>query len=428
MKLVRGIIWMVLLGCMVMMSGCGEETDLYTENKDTLEKTVLTVYAWQDEEVNLKLLSAAFEEKYQDIMVEIVLVPITEYVQQMMMIKSGTREADCIFFSNLPEAAIWQNKDMLMNLEGYLDEEELKNHYGIWYQEGDEACSKYMVPYRMSRWGVYYNQDVFDKRGVPYPDGRWTWEEYEETARKLTRQVGSDRTWGSLSFEPTSTWWRVPARTAGHNNPLNEEDFSAFMKAAQWCYHLTYDTGAQIPYTAQTGQTGSNYDARFLQGDIGMYFSGDWSAASLNRMIEAEGLDIRYDIAPMPHWEGEEGYVIADAAVLAVVKGTRNEEAALRFLQYVVGEEGAAVLAANNIIPAWNSEEIREIYLSADKYPQHREYFFEEGPISQVPASSSYSEAMEIISQEMALYLLQEQDMNLTIQNIEEDLRPLKQE
>ena len=33
---------------------------------------------------------------------------------------------------------------------------------------------------------VCYNKDAFDDAGVPYPDGSWTWDEFRDTARKLT--------------------------------------------------------------------------------------------------------------------------------------------------------------------------------------------------------------------------------------------------
>lgn len=425
-----------LLLAVLGLSGCGSEwqeektggqTEELAEHQDS-EKTVLTIYAWQDEEVNIGKLSEAFEEKYPEITVELNFIPITEYTQQMMMIKDGIKDADCIFFSTPAEAAIWMNKGLLKNLCGRYSSEELEEQYGIWYPQDNEACREYMLPYRMSRWAVYYNQDLFDKRGISYPEDDWTWEEYAQTAKALTRQVGGDRSWGSLSFEPTNIWWRIPARTAGYNDPMDEDTLAAFKKAAKWCFDLTYEMGAQPPYNARTGQSGSNYDARFLSGDIGMYFSGDWSVAVLNRMIEEQSLDFRYDIAPMPHWAGERSSVISDAAVACVVEGTEDEDAAFAFLSFAAGEEGARILASGGVIPALCSEEILSVFLQENDSPEHKEAFFQEGPISRVPADGRYNEAMEIIKKEVSLYLLKEQDLDKTFQNIEQEINSMKQE
>ena len=81
----------------------------------------------------------------------------------------------------------------------------------------------YSLPYKTSSWFVVYNKDVFDAAGEPYPDGDWTWEEYAEVAARLTSGEGADKVYGSLNFQPTSMWWRVPANTKGAINPLEEE-------------------------------------------------------------------------------------------------------------------------------------------------------------------------------------------------------------
>ncbi|TMV43039.1 carbohydrate ABC transporter substrate-binding protein [Paenibacillus mesophilus] len=45
-----------------------------------------------------------------------------------------------------------------------------------------------LLPVYDLRLGVYYNKDLFDKFGVPYPKDGTTWENLLDTARKLTRE------------------------------------------------------------------------------------------------------------------------------------------------------------------------------------------------------------------------------------------------
>jgi len=40
-------------------------------------------------------------------------------------------------------------------------------------------------------WVIFYNKSIFDKCGVPYPKGDWTWEEFVEVAKKVTMK-GTD--------------------------------------------------------------------------------------------------------------------------------------------------------------------------------------------------------------------------------------------
>lgn len=434
-----------LLFGLLLLSGCGRDGSGYGEAEgkpgerragdaegaedagDAADAVTLEIYAWQDEEDNVEALAAGYMALNANVVIHANFVPVSEYPQRMMSLRGGESQADCLFFPTPSEAAVWQNKGMLMNLEQRLEQWDADEACGDWCREGEE-CGSYMVPYRMSRWAVYYNKDLFDRRGVPYPQEDWTWEDYERTAVQLTKQVGGDKSYGSLSFAPTSTWWRVPARTGGANDPFLPEELEAFREAARWCYRLTYELGAQLPYTEQTGKAGNSYDANFLEGDTGMYFSGDWSVASLNKMIEQEGLEIRYDVAPMPHWEGEEGQVISDAAVVAVMSDTEYPEAAWDFIRFAAGPQGAAILAGRSVIPAYCPEEIREIYLSSEQYPEHREYFFAEGKPSRTPANGRYIEAMEIIKEEVAHYLLQEQSLDQAFAAIEEGLKEIQEE
>ncbi|HLU26920.1 MAG TPA: extracellular solute-binding protein, partial [Glycomyces sp.] len=39
---------------------------------------------------------------------------------------------------------------------------------------------------------IYYNRDAFDEAGVPYPRPGWTWAEFLETAKRLTRDTDGD--------------------------------------------------------------------------------------------------------------------------------------------------------------------------------------------------------------------------------------------
>jgi len=44
----------------------------------------------------------------------------------------------------------------------------------------------YAIPLDFTPMVMYYNKALFDRAGVPYPQDGWTWEEFLETARRLT--------------------------------------------------------------------------------------------------------------------------------------------------------------------------------------------------------------------------------------------------
>lgn len=60
----------------------------------------------------------------------------------------------------------------------------------------------YALPTLMSPSPIYYNKDIFDKFGVPYPKDNMTWDDLYELSKKLTRKDGNTQYYGFMvSFQ-----------------------------------------------------------------------------------------------------------------------------------------------------------------------------------------------------------------------------------
>jgi multiple sugar transport system substrate-binding protein len=77
--------------------------------------------------------------------------------------------------------------------EGYLlplndlmkaDHNDAERIYGKYLTKQGDII--YSLPASVSVWAVFYNKKIFDDAGVPYPPSEWTWDQYIETAKKLT--------------------------------------------------------------------------------------------------------------------------------------------------------------------------------------------------------------------------------------------------
>lgn len=425
----KGIKVLLLTGLLfICCVGCAGAPDALSEvqPEQAPDNTVtLRLFAWQDEGADLALLTEAYKKLHPEIKFDIRLTNITEYTQLMMAVKDGTKQGDAVFFPNPAEACVWQNKGVLRDITAELQALNYEEHYDDWCPQDALGCKNVMLPYRMSRWAVYYNKKIFDAAGVPYPDGDWTWETYAQTAQQVTGRFNGKLCYGSMSFNPDSSWWRIPARTEGANNPFDESQLSAFRRALEWNYHLTYDLKVQAPYSERTGNSGFNYSATFLEGTTAMLIGGDWNIKIMNDAIAAQGLDFDYDLAPMPHWEGKKSWVIRDPSVMAILDKTEHPAETLSFMQFVCGEAGAQVLAANSVLPAWNTPELQTLFQQSVKVPAHVANLYQEGEVSGVPAAVQYTAAMEDISSEAAMYLLQEQTIDQTFANIQAHLKAL---
>src|SRR5262249_54609660 len=57
------------------------------------------------------------------------------------------------------------------------------------FRQGEHV---YAIPWGYVPFILFYNKNLFDKYGVPYPDDRWTWEDYRRAAIRLTHDLDGD--------------------------------------------------------------------------------------------------------------------------------------------------------------------------------------------------------------------------------------------
>lgn len=164
--------------------------------------------------------------------------------------------------------------------------------YGAQISPVDKNGEYYGIPFKQEMWCVYYNKDIFDAAGVPYPSGSWTWDEYVATAKKLT-----DKTKGIYgSFMQSDTQYmylpacqkKVPFYKADGTCNFDDPEFS---KAISWYKNLSASDGIQMSVSDLNVENASwNYYA--LAGDhLAMFMQGNWFVRLLNsqRTILATG-------------------------------------------------------------------------------------------------------------------------------------------
>src|SRR5262249_6986374 len=57
------------------------------------------------------------------------------------------------------------------------------------FRQGERV---YALPWGYVPFIVFYNKNLFDKYGVPYPKEGWTWEDYRQAAHRMTHDLDGD--------------------------------------------------------------------------------------------------------------------------------------------------------------------------------------------------------------------------------------------
>lgn len=382
------------------------------------ETITLNFQMWSDEEEVFTELIRIYEEAHPNIKINMTCTPSGDsYSVKLQTVLGGGGDVDMFGISSPPGLAEYVTKGAVMPLDDMIASSG-NDMSGIQTIVDSIAIDgkTYGLPYKTSSWFVVYNKDLFDAAGVAYPDGAWTWEEYFETAKKLTSGEGADKIYGSLNFQPTSMWWRVPANSMGATNPLNEEELHAWMRAAEYCKMLS-DEGVQPLYEDMAGDAGADYSGNFLQGKYAMLYNGDWIIEMLNTAIRNGNGNVNYDIAPLPHWEGEKAVTPGAAGILMVAEGSKHAKEAYDFIAFCTGAEASKTFLSMDYFPAWQDENTVATYCEGKTAPEHIEFVVNQDIISQVPCDALYNPATNIVKEEVSLYLLGEQDIETTEAN-----------
>ena len=200
------------------------------------------------------------------------------------------------------------------------------------------------IPRDFDAIAVYYNKTLFDEAGVEYPKDGWTWDEFIETAKKLTnpdagvhgcsiaangQAFGYDYIYGNGGMLFDENGMCVV------NTPENVEAFQKLHDAI----HVE-----KISATVEE-QVEIAKNVRFLSGTDAMTFDGSWNMATYQEaygdMLGVVSLPIMKEATTISHslsWVG--------AAT------TKHPEEVKKFLTYLAGYEAQAQ-AAQAVIPAY---------------------------------------------------------------------------
>jgi multiple sugar transport system substrate-binding protein len=231
---------------------------------------------------------------------------------------------------------------------------------------GEVIC----MPQNVSSQVVYFNQDLFDQAGLPYPQAGWTWEEFRQTALALTLPDENDDGYPDqygLGLEPVLIraaafiWQNGGELVDDPANPtrltLNEP---AAREAIQFVLDLAQKDGVVPNYSAEAV---ASHPDRFLAGNIAMYVDSRVFTPTMR-----ETVTFRWDVAPLPRGKQVANVLHSDAYCMA--SASTVKDAAWTFIEFALGEEGQAIAAKlGRTVPSMRKVAASEAFLDPTQPP-----------------------------------------------------------
>ena len=282
-----------------MLTGCGGSASSGADSTSALAGSGTTS---SDEQINLRFVS--WQTDYQDLNEAVAEaytkehpnvtvtfdyygdMTATEYYKKVDLMVMGGEEMDILMTSAFPEHAQRAGSGAYLPLDEYFEAE------GVVPEEAYSIIQKvdgkiYGIPGDLKSWFVLINKDMLDEAGLEVPSLDWTWDDYREYAKALTKGEGANKIYGSYfhswdHYDYMGMWSTYP------DNPMFKEDMSGvnfdnpdFKDWLQFRYDLENVDKSSMPY-ADVKSMNMNYRDKFFNGQIAMLPIGNFIVPELD--------------------------------------------------------------------------------------------------------------------------------------------------
>lgn len=363
--------------------------------------TTITWAFWgsPEEAASHKAVGEAFMQAHPEIQLEYYNEPWGDYFTKVETLwASGDSAAipDVLFLWPTPKYAaqgVLENLDSYIEASGY----NLDDYWPALLESASYDGSVYGFPRDISVEALYYNKDMFDQAGIPYPDETWTWDDLLSAAEQLTVKDASGKTerYG-LGMEAGK--WQL---WVGQNGGTILDD----MRNPSQCTLNDPAAAEAIQFFADLINNGyAMRDADLSQagGDAGVFSSGQAAMIIQNssRVSAFNAAGLNYDVAVVPIPEGGQRSASAGGAAWVMSAASDNKDAAWTFLSWLQSTDGGQKLytESGEIFPALRSVAESDAFLEQENPPANRQAFLTEGENAKVGRFGYFPEWSEIDS------------------------------
>lgn len=309
-------------------------------------QTVVNFATWgnaQEQQMWLRDI-ASFEAENPDIKVNLIITDWSTYWQRLPLMLAGSIEVDVIRIGgqHLPTFA---HLGYLLPLTPYVDSGVIREEdfFAPVMATTTYEGVLYGLPDHFSPWILYFNIEMFERMGVTdpytlYQQGDWTWSVFEALARRFTVDYDGDGApdqWGiSDAFSPAQPHTRqaMILMNGGREytqdlraSALNE---TAAIEALQWLADLRHLRGGS--WTADA-----------------VAMTAGWPSAQVSW---SQSVSFSFGVAPLPRPESGSYKTVMTSNIMSILSTSKNPDAALRFINYIVGPDVQRVRIGDNYI------------------------------------------------------------------------------
>jgi len=334
--------FVVALATALIVLGCG--------SLDQEGKTVVRISNWggagDDSEYEKIILDeyAKFEKENPGVDVRVEGIPgSSDYVNKMLLNFVANTQPD-VMVLDASSAAVFVNNGLLSDLNPFIQKDPdlaIEDYYPNVVEVATRGKAIYAIPGDFTPMVMYYNKDLFDAAGVPYPDASWNFEQFLETAKKLT--VHSRQQYGFVFPNWMPSWIMWFWNNGGDVLSPDGKRASGFLDSEQnirtveWLREMIL-VHKVAPTLSEIASTGVDL---FAEGQAAMAVGGHWSLITYKNAPKDNRGKPKIDwkrlgVVALPHNTPQSQTVMYEAG-FGIPKGAKNPELGWKLIKMWTG-------------------------------------------------------------------------------------------
>ena len=265
----------------------------------------------------------------------------SEYTKKVDLMLMGGEEMDIVATAAVPEHTQRASSGAYLALDDYFKAEGV-NPEDIYSCLPVVDGKVYCMPADWKAWVVLLNKSYLEEAGLPVPSLDWTWEDYEEYAKKLTKGDGAEKRFGGY-FHVWDTFNYMGVVSTKMDNAMLKADGSLnyddpnLKSWIEFRNQLENVDKCSIPL-AEAKAMSVNYRSKFFNGEIAMLPIGTWMINELDDQDKYPH-DFQTTFAPLPVFrDGKAGRTLVEAHFYSVSKNSKHPQEAYDFLRFYTTE------------------------------------------------------------------------------------------
>lgn len=381
---------------------------------------------------------AKFEEKNPGVKIDFVGMtePTSDEVTKKIDLLAASGEpldvillADARSYSQRAANGMLEPLDKFIQKEGFKFEDEYKT-------DTKWNGSYYALPGTFNQWFVIMNKNHLDEAGLKVPTVEWTWDDYLDYAKKLTKGEGASKRYGTYYHSWADYFllgmWNQPGKNdiVWTDGSLNM-DHPGVRKSLEIRQRSEITDKSAIPYADAISQKIA-YRPIYFNQSVSMMAIGSWMIGEVGGTDQFPST-FKTVFAPMPRNSQSDpaGHAMSSSNYLAIASTSKQKEAAYQFLRFF-STEGLTMM--QKYTTSWKKEDTSKLLdaiIGATKTPQNVDkesllYVLNNTkPVTLPPALPYQAEVYKLYQEEVEKMLLGQQDIAASIAGAKTKLQKL---